>query len=162
MKMYIPGFLTVDTDVDWVIVIGDTDFIWFRIISHRQTLFQKYKCCFIKTAERSIQGQLKILLGFLFGGVALDLTFCPKTHTHEGTKDQIPCLMQNWKSQHSVNVNFEIVLRSNIVGMNNGFLSSQTHARAEIQKCLYKNSHHTWLHWPLSVCVGQLPSEELY
>ena len=31
-----------------------------------------------------------------------------------------------------------------------------------IQKCLYKKSHHTPLQEPLSVCVGQLPSEELY
>ena len=41
-------------------------------------------------------------------------------------------------------------MRSNIVGMNYGFLSLQTHARAEIQKCLYKKAHHTWLQWPMA------------
>ena len=34
--------------------------------------------------------------------------------------------------------------------------------KSAIQKCLYKKSHHTPLQEPLSVCVGQLPSEELY
>ena len=83
MKMYIPGSLTVDTDVDWVIVIGDTDFIWVWIIFQPHTIYWKYNWWhFIETEAQRIQGELKIILGFTWWR-PVGFTYCPKTHKYE-------------------------------------------------------------------------------